>query len=293
MEDIIEILPTKLKKEFENIKYMNDITEIRLRVGKNIIIYIGIKEIIINYVVDNEDIINILKNVSMGSIYSIQNELNKGFITTKGGHRIGIAGKVVVVDGTIKNIKEISSLNIRIAHEFVGISNDIMKYILKNNDILNTLIVSKPCMGKTTFLRDIIRNISNLGFNTVVVDERGEIASMHDGKCNLDLGSRTDIISFVDKAYGIKMAIRSLNPNVICTDEMGDKMDIDAIYELSRSGVKYIITMHGDSIEDIKLGGFNEIIKKGYLDNIILLGDKPGMVKEVYSNLNNKEVIVC
>lgn len=293
MEDVIVILPNKIKNIIKDLINVNFITEIRFRVDKKLIVYFGTEEKVLDYIVENEDIIDILKNVSMGSIYSIQNELNKGFITIKGGHRIGIAGKVVVVDGFIKNIKEISSLNIRVSHELVGVSNEIMPYILKDNNILNTLIVSKPCMGKTTILRDIVRNLSNYGFNTVVVDERGEIASLHDGKTNLDLGCRTDVISYVDKEYGIKMAIRSLNPSVICTDEMGDKTDINSIYELSKSGVKFITTMHGDSLKDIKLSSMNEILQNGYLDNVIILGDKPGTVKKIYCNLKNKEEMVC
>ena len=293
MDDLFRILPNEINNYIINLKDKDKITELRIRVGKNLVIYFGACEKVLDYIIKNEDIICILKNVSMGSIYSIQNELNKGFITIKGGHRIGIAGKVVVVDGRVKNIKEISSLNIRIAHEFIGISNEIMPYILQNNSILNTLIVSKPCMGKTSILRDIIRNISNSGFNTVVVDERGEIASAYNGESNLDLGNRTDIISYVDKYSGIKMAIRSLNPHVICTDEMGDKCDIEAIKELSKSGVKYITTMHGDSLYDIKNSNMNEIIESGYLDNVIILGDKPGKIKKIYSDLKKKEEVVC
>lgn len=291
MEEIINILPIDLQNKLKEHKNIKDITEIRIRVNKKVSIYFGTREITIDYVVDSSDILLILKNVSMGSIYSIQNELNKGYITIFGGHRIGVAGKVVVVDNVIKNIKEIMSLNIRIAHEIIGASKDIMPYILKNGEILNTLIVSKPYMGKTSILRDIIRNLSNSGYNTCVIDERGEIASIYNNETKLDLGIRTDVISNIDKAYGIHMAIRSLNPQVICTDEIGDEEDLKAIKDLSRSGVKFIVTMHGNSYQDVENSNMNELIKKGYIDNIIILGDMPGNIKKVYENVSKKEKV--
>ena len=303
MEDIIKILPIDIKNVLINNKDIYKITELRLRVNKPLIIYIKKEEQVFDLNITSEHIISILKNISSGSIYSIQNELNRGYITINGGHRIGVAGEIVTLDGIVKNIKNISSLNIRVSHELIGASKDVMKYIIDNEkNVKNTLIVSKPYMGKTTVLRDIIRNLSNLGFNVSVIDERKELSGAYNGGVSgLDLGKRTDILTNLDKAYGIEMAIRSLNPDVICTDEIGNIEDILAIKRLSLSGVKFIVTMHGDSLEDVKLSRVNEILENGYLDNIIILGDKPGNIKKIYGDLNKdlnkdlniKEKILC
>ena len=156
-----------------------------------------------------------------------------------------------------------------------------MPYILnlKENKVYNTIIVSPPGRGKTTLLRDIVRNISNgikelnfKGVNVGVVDERGEIAAMYKGIPQNDLGERTDILDNISKDLGIKMLVRSMNPRVVVADEIGTKEDIEAIHYAVTSGVDGIFTAHGDSLNDIIL---NPILSKMYnlklIDKIILI----------------------
>ena len=156
-----------------------------------------------------------------------------------------------------------------------------MPYILnlKENKVYNTIIVSPPGRGKTTLLRDIVRNISNgikelnfKGINVGVVDERGEIAAMYKGIPQNDLGERTDILDNISKDLGIKMLVRSMNPRVVVADEIGTKEDIEAIQYAVTSGVDGIFTAHGDSLNDIIL---NPILSKMYnlklIDKIILI----------------------
>lgn len=293
IDDVIKILPDKIKERLKRIRNINELTEIRLRTGKEIILYFKSIEMVLDINVVKEDLINILKNISSNSIYSVQNDLNKGYITIPGGHRIGIAGEVVVTGGVIKNIKDISSMNIRIAHELIGVADGVIGVIVKENKVLNTLIVSPPCFGKTTLLRDIIRNLSNMKYNVAVIDERGEIACMSAGYQGLDLGRRTDVISFVDKAYGFQMAVRSLNPDVVCTDEIGDEKDISGIEYLSRCGVSFILTMHGENIYDVKQGKMNILLEQGYIDNVIILGKSIGRIDKIYENLSKKEKALC
>ena len=295
IDNVTKILPNEIKNTIEALENKQDITEIRLRVGKNIRVYFGKNEQALNIFVTKQDLIKILSNISSNSIYSVQNDINKGFVTIQGGNRIGIAGEVVVVDGKIKNIKDISSMNIRIAKEFIGVSNDIMDKIVDVTGIKNTIIVSPPGMGKTTLLRDIIRNLSGLGYNVSLIDERGEIASMFDGKASLDLGERTDIISFIDKALGMQMAIRSLAPNVVCTDEIGNVSDVEAIKYLCKCGVGYVTTMHGKSLEDIKLGPMKQIFYEGYVDTVIVLSNRKGIgsIDKIYTNLCVMEEFQC
>lgn len=295
IEHITKILPDIIARPLIDMPNKDEITEIRLRVGTKLRVYLGKVEKEFDVIITKEHLLKILSNISSNSIYSVQNDINKGFITILGGNRIGIAGEVVVMDGKIKNIKDISSMNIRVAHEYTGVSNKIMDKIIENGRINNTLIVSPPGAGKTTLLRDIIRNLSGYGYNTSVIDERGEIAAMYAGAPSLNVGYRTDVISFVDKAQGIGMAVRSMAPQVVCTDEIGSAEDIEAIKYLCKCGVSYITTMHGNSLKDIETGSMKEILGSGYLDTIIVLSNKAGIgsIDKIYTNLNSMEEVVC
>ena len=295
IDNIIKILPEELSNTLIRFENSEDITELRLRVGTKFRVYLGKCEQEFDICIKKQHLLNILSNVSSNSIYSVQNDINKGYITIYGGNRIGIAGEVVLIDGKVKNVKDISSMNIRVAHEYIGVSNKIMKDILLDNKVKNTLIVSPPGLGKTTLLRDIIRNLSEAGYNICVIDERGEIAATHNGKPSLNIGYRTDVISFVDKALGMQMAVRSMAPQVVCTDEIGGQEDVMAIKYLCKCGVSFITTMHGNCLKDVLASGMKEILDKGYLEAIIILSSKDGIgsVDKIYTNLNCKEEAIC
>ncbi len=295
IENITNVLPTEISSLLIKLDNKEKMTEIRLRVGSNLRVYFGKAEKEFGINITKEHLLKILSNISSNSIYSVQNDINKGFVTIAGGNRIGLAGEVIVLDGKIKNIKDISSMNIRIAHEYLGVSDKVIDKIIDVDKVKNTLIVSPPGLGKTTLLRDVIRNISDSGYNISVIDERGEIAAMHQGRPTLNLGYRTDVISFVDKAQGMQMAVRSMAPQVVCTDEIGGTEDIEAIKYLCKCGVSYITTMHGDSLKDITSGKMKELLDNGYLDTVIILSNKAGIgsIDKIYTNLNSMEEVVC
>jgi stage III sporulation protein AA len=292
MEDVLNVLPISIKSEIQKIGSSGILTEIRLRVGRKCIIYISTKEIVLEYIVVLKDLLDILVKVSSNSIYAIQNDINQGFVTIKGGHRIGICGEVVIDDGKIKNIKNINSMNIRIARQIIGCSDKILPHIVSSKNFSNTLIISPPGCGKTTMLRDIIRQLSqgipNLhvaGVNVGVIDERGEIASIHNGIPGLDVGMRTDVLTNVPKSIGIEMLVRSMGTKIIATDEIGSDSDIDAIKYAALSGVGLIFTMHGKSIDDVyKKDCIKSAIKEGLFDNIIILSNDngPGTIKKIH-----------
>ena len=285
----------------ENPKIVDNIQEIRIRTNKPIAIKVENSNRILKYRVSQEETLRIFEKICEGSIYSYRKQICEGFITVKGGHRIGITGNAVVEDGKVININYISSLNIRIARQKLECSNELLKYVIniEENNIYNTLIVSPPGCGKTTVLRDIIRKLSNgikeinfKGKTIGLVDERGEIAAMYKGIPQNDVGIRTDIIDNISKDKGMHMLVRSMAPEIIACDEIGCFEDIEAINYAICSGVKGIFTAHGGSIEEINLNNeLAELLKKNILERIIFFHlIQKGAISKVYGlDIKNKE----
>ncbi|MBP3597172.1 MAG: stage III sporulation protein AA [Clostridia bacterium] len=292
IDEVLKYFPRKIS----NLIYdkLIDAEEIRLRQAKPIIIKKSGTSIVIEYNVSSEEIIECLQRICEYSVYSYQNQISQGFITVMGGHRIGLTGSCVFEDGKITNIKYVNSLNFRIARQVYGASKNVLPEIINGNTIFNTIIVSPPGYGKTTILKDVIRNLSSgiNGFNAIdvgVVDERGEIAALFKGKCQNDLGIRVDVLENVTKSIGIKMLVRTMAPKVVVADEIGCKDDIDAINYTFCSGVKGIFTAHGDSYSDfIKNPIMKELLELRIIEKLIFLDKEKGNIKEIIE-LGDKE----
>lgn len=283
-DEILRYFPNSLYENLSNIFKQNPIIwdrlqEIRIRVGRPIILKLRDQDILLEYVVSQSEILQMLERLCENSIYAYKNQICEGFITVKGGHRVGIAGSCVIENGKIINVKYISSLNFRIAREIINCSTNILREVIdkENETIFNTIIVAPPGKGKTTILRDLIRILSNgikeidfRGMNCGVVDERGEIAACYKGIPQNDIGVRTDVIENVSKDKGIHMLIRSMTPQIIACDEIGSKEDILAIKYALNSGVKGLFTMHGKNIEDVKNNkDVYELIEKKNVEKVI------------------------
>jgi len=252
-------------------------------------------------IVKQHQIEETLELISQNSIYAYQEDIRNGYITIEGGHRVGITGKVVMDSNSIKSMKNISGLNIRVAKQIKGCSSSILKYIrTAQHSVYNTLIISPPQCGKTTILRDIVRCISDgdainkyKGMKVVVIDERSEIAASDRGIPQNDVGLRTDVLDSCPKTIGMYMALRSMSPHVIITDEIGSSSDKDSIIEVMNAGIKIITTAHGYSISHIKnkteiLG----LIDRGVFERFVILSAKngPGTLEEVVDGITMNSI---
>ncbi|OEF95557.1 stage III sporulation protein AA [Vulcanibacillus modesticaldus] len=239
------------------------------------------------YYPTREDTFKLMNLISNHSIYRLEEELKRGYITVKGGHRVGIAGKVILEKGEVKTIRDISSFNIRIAKQVIGSADIIMPYIIdrKEKSIRNTLIISPPQCGKTTLLRDVARQISSgiskyhfSGIKVGIVDERSEIAGCVRGVPQNQVGLRTDVLDACPKAEGMMMFIRSMSPDVLIVDEIGRKEDALAIFEARNAGVKVIATAHGSNVGEVaKRPSLSSLIQQEIFSRYIILSRKRGV----------------
>lgn len=307
---LIEYFSSELRNSLREIPdiYKNDIEEVRLRINSPLNISFSNNDYFIKdngklshnpkdgLLVNRDQIDRTFQLITNYSIYSLEDEIKNGFITLKGGHRVGIGGKVIFGDKGIEGIKNISSLNFRIAREKIGIAEDLMYYLVNyEGDFNNTLIVSPPQCGKTTLLRDIVRSLSdNRGFKIGLIDERSEIAGVYNGIPQKSVGIRTDILDSCHKSLGIIMLIRSMSPEIIAVDEIGSKEDVISIQEALRAGIKLIATIHGYSIEDIRnRGSMNQLFSDKVFKRYIVLDNSLGVgtVKEIIEGEKYKNLI--
>ena len=312
LNEILSYFPKRIgnlinKKMTQNVNSegMNLLEEIRMRTLRPIVLKFTNKEQVLEEIIPSqEEVLETLQYICNNSIYSYQTQICAGYITLKGGHRVGITGSVVITDGKVSNINYISSLNFRISKQIIGASSRILKHVLnvEENSVYNTLIISPPGVGKTTMLRDLIRKISTgmeqiqfKGITVGLVDERGEIAAMYKGIPQNDVGIRTDILDNIPKAIGMQMMIRSMAPQVIVADEIGNIQDIEAINYAVCCGIKGIFTAHGKTLEDIKLNpAINKLIETRIFERLIFLDKNvKGEVENVYTlNKMNSEYIL-
>lgn len=288
------LFPIHLREVMKHVEKLRDLEEIRVRIGQPLFIYTGQKELMLvqkttkensgeygtlsalrdsrerevyekAYRITEQDILEMQNYISNYSLYAWQEELRNGFVTIQGGHRIGLAGGTTNHEGHMNGISYLTFFNIRVAHERVGCSDGILRFLSEDPQntystsdrsaktiIHNTLIISPPGAGKTTLLRDCIRSISYGGIKIGLVDERSEIAASYHGIPQNDIGPRTDVLDGCNKPEGIQMLLRTMSPQVIAVDELGTEVDFLAVEQAAYSGCKVIGTVHAGSIKELQ-----------------------------------------
>lgn len=207
--------------------------------------------------------------VNAASCYSpwVATTAASGYITASGGHRIGLCGNTVIKENKIQTITCLTSLCLRVARDFPGIA------IQASRLSGSILIIGSPGMGKTTLLRDLIRQKSNSEYRAVaVVDERCEVFPVVDGQFCFSPGLRTEVLSGCDKSTGIEILLRTMNPGWIAVDEITANKDSKAIFHAGRCGVDFLATAHAESIEDlITRSVYKPFVECGFFRNIIVM----------------------
>lgn len=291
MDDYLKILSPEILNR--TIGFQKGILEIRARTGKKLKVLMEDGEKEIDYIVTAYDVNLIVKKISQFSRYAFDEEIRNGFITVRGGHRVGLCGTCVIENGGIKTIRNISSLNIRRASEVIGCSDKVIDQIIGDSSLNNTIIISPPRCGKTTLLRDLARVLSDrFRKNVCVIDERGEIGACSEGVPQLRVGERTDVFDRCPKSSGIMLAIRSLAPDVIICDEIGTEEDMKSIIMARNAGVKIITSIHGFGIEDlIKRKVFSKVVEHKIFKKAIVMNNlrKIGDIAEIV-DLNERGV---
>jgi len=258
-KELLDIIPARFVQDVDTIG-RDALTELRLRFGSPAELVMGTRSVRIGSRILREDLECCVNFASRYSPWAAITAA-KGYLTAKGGHRIGMCGEAVIKNGTIFGIKNLSSLCIRVARDYPGIGERIGPLTG------SALIIGSPGCGKTTLLRDLARQLSKQ-HTVCVVDERGEL--FPDG---FHTGLRTDILRGCRKAEGIQQALRTMGPGCIALDEVTAQEDCSALVRAVGCGVQLLATAHAGSLDEfLRHPVYKPLADKKVFQWILMLG---------------------
>ncbi len=256
--------------------------EIRLRAGRPLAITLPEGEAVLPGcpVLSPDDLRTALEIATQASAHAALEKIRSGFVTVRGGHRVGLCGTAVVRDGAGTNMRALSSMNIRIARQITGVGDGVLRQLRAGGALPSVLVLGPPGAGKTTLLRDLIRGLSagtgGAPVRVGVADERGELGAVHDGTPQLDLGPHTDIMDGCGKAEGLMMLLRGMNPQVLAVDEITAPEDVQALETAAGCGTALLASAHGRSVEDLRRRPLYERLLERRIFQKVLLVQRRG-----------------
>lgn len=301
-DQAVGFLPYDLKRILKNLPVHNkeEIQEVRVRAGKPLSVFTGTASYFVTtsskltdtvdeqcYQTTPENVYDSFRSLCAYSIHTHQEEIAEGYIAVEGGHRAGICGTAVNADHTVTGVRNITSINLRIAREKIGAADELMQAVFRHG-MCGLIIAGPPSSGKTTLLRDLTRQLASGDggrvYKVAVVDERGELGAAYSGVVQNDLGVCSDVLDKYEKSVGILQAVRTLSPQVIVCDELGGEKETQAVAQGLNSGVSVITTIHADSpAELLKKPQARALLQTGAFDKIAFLkgSGQPGKLKYV------------
>lgn len=273
------LLPTPLRRRVQALPQAQraQAEELRLRRGRPLFVLTPQgEEPLEDTAVTGRDLETVLELASASSVHTVMEQIKNGFVAVEGGHRLGLCGTGVMEGGRLVNLRELSSLSLRVAREFKGLSKEVLPKLWGAHGLESTLILSPPGGGKTTLLRDLIRAISSGDGcpprRVGVADERGELAAVAGGMPTLDVGPRTDVMNACPKEVGLMALLRGMNPQVLAVDEVTAAEDVAAMVQSAGCGVTLLATAHGGTLADLdRRPLYRELIAQGVFGRLVLI----------------------
>lgn len=286
VETWLRILPESIRDALNRLP-VQQIYELRLRVNAPATVTIDARSFTLpTPLISREDLDNVVHQAAEYAIYAVLDQMVQGFITIRGGVRIGIAGELVMTDGQVTAVSNISSLCIRLPHQVKNCAYPVLPYIFDLNRPYKTLVIAPPGAGKTTLLRDLAKQIGVKypQLNTLLLDERGELAAAYQGENQLDVGT-CDVITGGNKSFGFLNGLRSLRPDCVITDEIATADDVAMVRNAARSGVVVIASTHAADLDEVRHKPYlGDLFNEGVFDRYVVLttGERAGEVVGVF-----------